>query len=771
MSDAPLPGPAPRPWPARQKIAALVAGTVALLMVCVMVTFAVLWLRCGSGGCPDVSQLRAYQPGKASRVLDRDGRVFAELRPVDGATVPLQQIPSHTRAAFLAVEDRRFYRHGAVDLPRVLGAALANLRQGSYGQGFSTLTMQLARNLYPERIRARDRTLARKLVEIRVAYDIERRFEKDEILELYLSHIYFGNGARGIEAASRHYFGIGASRLTLAQSALLAALPRGPAYYDPRRHPGQARARRDLVLALMEEQRRIKPEEARAARAEPLGVVRDRGAGGPSPSLAPYFVEEVRRQLEERFGERLYTETLQVTTTLDVDAQRAAEEELARQLRAVESGRLGRFAGPRYVAARPPGEGTAYLQGAVIALEVGTGDVLAWVGGRDFRHSRFDRVSASLRQTGSAFKPFVYAAALGEGHALSERLLDEPMRVRLARNRYWEPRNYDGEYDGAVTVREALVHSKNVPTVRLAEEVGLADVVRVAQRAGIHSPIDPTPSMPLGTVAVSPLELATAYGAFAGLGSAAPPRLVLRVRDEEGAELWAADPPRVERLLDPGVAYLVTNVLEDAVVRGTGAAVGASGLEVPAAGKTGTTNDSTDAWFVGYTPDVVAAVWMGFDERRPIMGAATGGRLAAPAWARMMMRLYARRPGPEPWTPPGNVFAARVDPESGAPLAEDCEPSWGDSYRELFLRGRAPAPVCPESGHGFWTLFRSPGWRDDDPEDEIRRAEREQAKAEKRARKERERAEKRRREAEERAERERRKAERRLRERMFHEGG
>ncbi|HET8644895.1 MAG TPA: PBP1A family penicillin-binding protein, partial [Vicinamibacteria bacterium] len=645
MMDDPLParpptaedfGVAPAPPPRgtrlsrRDRIALLIAGVAGILIFSLVTTAGILWVRCGGGGCPDVGRLRAYQPGKASRVLDRQGRPFAELRPVEGATVPLQQVSPHLRAAFLAVEDRRFYRHGAVDVRRVVGAALTNVRAKGYEQGFSTITMQLARNLFPERIPARERTLARKLIEIRVAFALERRFSKDEILELYLSHIYFGNGARGVEAAARHYFGGGAGKVTLPQAALLAAIPKGPAYYDPRQHPERARERRNLVLQLMEDQRRITAEQSQAAQAAPLGVVRPRGPAGLDPGLAPYFVEEVRRQLEERFGERLYAETMQVTTTLDVDAQRAAEEELEKQLRTVESGGLGRFRGPRFAASTLPlGESTPYLQGAMVALEVGTGDVLAWVGGRDFRHSRFDRVSSSRRQTGSAFKPFVYAAALGEGHFLSEHLQDQPLRVQLSRNRYWEPKNYDGDYEGVVTLRDALVRSRNIPTVGLAEEVGLSDVARLAQRAGIHSPIDPTPAMPLGTVAVSPLELATAYGAFAGLGRAAVPRMVLRVRAEDGSEVFAAPAPQVSQLLDPGVAYLVTNVLQDALVRGTGAAVGASGLEVPAAGKTGTTNDSTDTWFVGYTPDLVAAFWMGFDERRPIMGAATGGRLAA----------------------------------------------------------------------------------------------------------------------------------------------
>lgn len=711
----------------RQQVVVLIGVLAGALSIGAVLTLGVAWLRCGWHGCPDVSRLRAYQPGKASRVLDRHGRVFAELRPVDGATVPLRQIPAHVRAAFLAVEDRRFYRHGGVDLPRVVGAAVANVREQGYEQGFSTITMQLARNLFPERIRARERTLSRKLLEMRVAYEIEERFSKDDILELYLSHVYFGNGARGIEAAARHYFDTSAARLTLGQASLLAALLKGPAVYDPRLHADRARQRRDLVLSLMEEQRRVRPDEARAARAAPLGVVRSRGPG-LEPGPAAYFVEEVRRQLEDQLGERLYTETLRVTTTLDVDAQRAAEEELERQIKAVEAGRLGRFSGPRYAAGQvPTGENTPYLQGAIVALDVASGDVVAWVGGRDFRHSRFDRVSSSRRQTGSAFKPFVYAAALGEGHVLSERLPDEPIRIRLARNRWWEPRNYDRDYDGVVTMRDALVRSKNIPTVQLADAVGLEKVARMARQAGIQSPIDATPAMPLGTVAVSPLELATAYSAFAGLGRAASPRMVLRVQAEDGEEVWAAEPPRVRQLLDPGVAYLVTNVLQDAVRRGTGAAVGSSGLEVPAAGKTGTTNDATDTWFVGYTPDLVAAVWMGFDERRPIMGGATGGRLAAPAWARMMLRVYAKRPVPRAWEEPRAVFAAWVDPRSGAPLAADCRPFWGGSYRELFLRGTAPAPVCPEDDHPFWTVFG----RDDDDDDEAwRRAEERRREAE-----------------------------------------
>jgi penicillin-binding protein 1A len=416
-------------------------------------------------------------------------------------------------------------------------------------------------------------------------------------------------------------------------------------------------------------------------------------------------VEEVRRDLEERFAEHLYEDSLRIHTTLDVEAQRAAEEELVRQLRAIDGGALGRFAGPGYRADVSPAEdGTPYLQGAVVMLDSRTGDVRAWVGGRDFRHSRFDRVKASRRQAGSAFKPFVYATALGAGRTLSQRLQDEPLRVPLDRARYWEPKNFDGAFDGAVTVREALVRSKNVPTIRLAEAVGYDNVAATAEKMGIEGPISTRPAMPLGTVSVSPLELASAYTVFSTLGEMAKPRVVERVEAPDGEVLWEAEAAPTERALEPGIAFLVTDALREALERGTATAVRATGFRGPAAGKTGTTNDGTDAWFVGYTPEAVAAVWIGFDQPRPIMAQATGGRLAAPVWARVMTRYYARHAMPSAWTAPSGVFQAAVDPATGLILAEGCQPQAGRAYREFFLRGTSPPSVCPARGAPVETM-------------------------------------------------------------------
>jgi penicillin-binding protein 1A len=687
------------------------------------------WNHCFFGTCPDVKTLTAYQPGGAPVLLDRNGELFADLTPVEHATVPLYSLPSHVAQAFLAVEDQRFLQHNGVDWRRVGGAFMADLRAGSFQQGFSTITMQLARNLFPERIPGQEQSLARKLIEVRVAREIERRFSKQEILELYLNHIYFGNRAHGIEAAARQYFGRPATQLTIPQAALLAGLPKAPSHYDPRRRPREALERRNLVLTLMERQRRIPRREAERAREEPLGLAAPPRQARTEAGLAPWFVEQVRRDLEEHFGADLYTQALRVRTTLDSRAQRTSEEELARQLKQVEGGQLGGFDGPRYdAAANPSPDGTAYLQGAVVVLDPRNGDVLAWVGGRNFAHSQFDRASQARRQAGSAFKPFVYAAALRAGWVLSQPLIDRPLSVRLPTGQVWRPKNFTGNYEGQVTLRDALVRSKNVPTVRLASAVGLGEVAAAAHRAGIDEPLPELPSIALGTVAVSPLELTTAYTPFASLGSGVEPRFILAVEDEDGKVLWKPEARRRE-ILDPRVAFLITDVLGEALERGTGIGALREGLKVPAAGKTGTTNDGADAWFVGYTPEMVGGVWIGFDKPRPILADATGGRLAAPVWGRLMQRVYTGRKPPLPWARPNGVVERAVDPGSGLLLAEGC--AAGAPTRELFLADAQPKAWCPGHGprprDGFPVVQRA----DEERAEQIARAE---AEAEEKAR-------------------------------------
>lgn len=665
-------------------------GSLGIVAFVTAITIAVAWQRAWLMDCPDVRGLSAFEPGVSVQLLDRHGRRFAELTPFEHESIVLGALPAYVPEAFIAVEDKRFRSHHGIDLPRVAGALWANLRAGRAEQGSSTITMQLARSVFPERLPYRQRTLARKLLEARVAQKIEGAYDKDQILELYLNHIYFGSGAYGIEAAARRYFAVGADRLSLAQAALLAALPKSPTHYDPREHPELAKARRDLVLSLMEKQERIGSAEASRARAEPLSVA---APAVPPSGPAAYFAEEVRHQLEERLGEGLYQPPLRVFTTLDLDAQEAAEQELQRQLEAIERGRLGPFK-------HAPGE----LQGAFVALEVATGDVLAWVGGRAFRDSRFDRVRAASRQTGSAFKPFVYAAALESGQKLTRALSDEPLLIRLDERRRWQPRNYEDDYDGVVTLRDALVRSKNVPTVRLAAEVGYEKVAALAERVGFAPPIPTEPSMALGTVSVSPLELTAAYTTFASLGSRVEPRLITRVERLDGAPVLSVPAPRPHPVLGSAIAYLITDVLGEAITRGTGASVRAAGFRGLAAGKTGTTSDGADAWFVGYTPDVAATVWIGFDDVRPILPRASGGRLAAPVWGRIMTRLYKGRPTPRPWVRPADVAEVTIDRATGFAVPFECVLAEEETRRELFLQTTVPTTACPSASPALQTV-------------------------------------------------------------------
>jgi 1A family penicillin-binding protein len=650
------------------------------------------WERCGVRGCPSVDTLVAYQPEGAPVLLDRHGEPFAVLMPVRRDVVPLESLPGHVREAFVAVEDQRFYEHGGIDFRRVGGAALAVVRAGGYVEGSSTITMQLARNAFPERLPA-TKTMGRKVVEARVARGIEKRFTKDEILELYLNHIYFGAGVYGIAAASRHYFGRPASELSLSQAALLAALPKAPTHYEPRRNPNAARERRDLVLSLMAQQGRITDEQAARAKRAGLGTTRRPQQVRSEPDIAPWLVDVVRRTLEDELGDGLYSGSLRIHTTLDRGAQRAAEQALRRQLAEIEAGAHGRYLGSaRYSAHAEAADETAYLQGAVVVLDAHSGDVRALVGGRDWRHSGFNRAVDARRPVGSAFKPFVFAAALNRGYAPSQRVADSELRIELTGGEVWEPRNLTGGFEGEVTVRDALVRSKNVPAVRLAGAVGEREVARVARRAGVRSEIPLLPSMALGTAALTPFELTAAYTAFANGGMAAAPRVVTRVEDGSGRVVWKREPART-RAMSAGTAFLVTDMLAEAVDRGTATAVRRAGFRGAAAGKTGTTDGAADAWFVGYTPHVVAGIWIGFDRPAPITADGTAGRLVAPAWGRLVQQID---DGSGDWEVPARVVQLPVDPATGLVLADGCRPKRGSAVEEYFVRGTEPARICPD---------------------------------------------------------------------------
>jgi penicillin-binding protein 1A len=683
--DAPY---APR-TPVRQKLT--LAG--AILAGLLLAGFGWLWFApCWAGGCAPVHQLSQFQ-AEGSQLFDVEGEPFGVLATVNRRVVPLDSMPEHLIQALLAVEDRRFYSHAGVDMRRMAGA-ITTLFSRDRAEGGSTVTMQLARNLFPDDLPYTERSARRKLMEIRVARQIERSFDKDKILELYLNHIYLGAGAYGVESASLAYFGKPSAELSLHEAALIAGLPKAPSELNPRRNPERALERRNLVLREMAGAGFVSSAEAEEGSEAPLGLARQAASGDEVEG--GYFIERVRRELEQRVGPRYYTAGLRIHTTLDSNIQRAAEEELARQLDAVQGGSFGSYRHARYPEARDTvgdRSESSYLQGAVIVLEAQTGAVRALVGGRDFGDSKFDRAVQAVRQPGSAFKPFVYTAALQRYRSPVHQLDDSPLTVRLAGGRTWQPRNYTGDFEGTMTMREALVRSKNVATVRLAQDVGIAAAARVARRHGIESEIPDMPSTALGAAEVTPMELVAAYAPFANGGDRVEPHFVSRIEDRDGRVIWSAEPSR-ENVLDAATAFVMTSIMRDVVDRGTGAQVRGAGFRGPAAGKTGTTNGNTDVWFVGYTPDLVAGVWIGMDRPAPIVPGASGGTIAAPVWGRVMQRAYAGRGVPAEWSPPSGVGSATVDRATGAVVDEHCPPQ-GPTYTEYFV-GAPPRQFCPQ---------------------------------------------------------------------------
>ncbi|MGH7481023.1 MAG: transglycosylase domain-containing protein [Longimicrobiales bacterium] len=678
-------------------------GTIRALSITaavVIVIGVVLWMRCGVRGCPDVDLVAGFSPEEASVIVDRDGEELAKLYLVQRTVVPLDSLPEYVGEAFVAIEDQRFWSHDGVDWLRIPGALWANLKAGGVEEGFSTITMQLARNIFPNKLPATERTIWRKLGEMRVAGEIEERYSKEEILSMYLNQIYFGNGAWGIEAAAREYFGKPASELTLEEAALLAGVPVAPSRNNPRASPDLARERRNLVLERMAEQELITEAEAEAAQQAEIELAR---SGDRGSAAAPYFVETVRQVLEQQLGNMIYTEGLTVYTTLDADIQAIAERELIQQLDAIEAGRYGVYRHPTY----DPDGGesvesgqTGYLQGGVVFMETATGNVLALVGGRDFSQSKYNRATQAKRQPGSAFKPFVYATAIARGYPPTFPLDDTPLRMEID-GRVWTPENYGNSYSGRITLHEALVHSKNVATVRLAERVGLGSVIETAHSIGYDEEIPEYPSIALGTVEVPLIELTAAYGAFATLGERTEPRFVTRVEDRDGTIVWQ-EPVESRQVLDPAVAFILTTMLQDVVNRGTATAVRASGYRSTVAGKTGTTNDGSDAWFIGYTPSIVGGVWIGLDDPQTIVRGATGGGLAAPVWARIAGTLD---PGQGGWVPPPGVEVRQVD-AAGRVLVEGC-PATGEVRKEYFLSGTvAAATTCfSDYAMGYDTMY------------------------------------------------------------------
>jgi penicillin-binding protein 1A len=669
-------------------------GSTLVLSFLFGLCFASWSLVCREGQCPRAEMLDAFNPVQTSKLYAADGRFIAEIGTERRTLVHLNEIPKVVQQAFIITEDKRFYEHAGIDWHRVFGAGLRNLRSGGYAQGFSTLTMQLARNIFPDAI-TREKTITRKLKEAKVARQIEARYDKNKILELYLNQIYLGNGAYGVETAAQRYFGKSVRDLNLAEAATLAALPKAPERYNPRRFADRAVQRRNTIVELMRREGVVSDSDAALARAFPLALARRSESG----ELAPYFVEWVRQRLDEQFGQSLYRDGLKVYTTLDFDVQSAAERALERQIRAIEDGKYGPFKHTtfeQYVARNASGEpdvtgNSPYLQGAFVALDPRNGAVRALVGGRDFDDSKFNRATQALRQPGSTFKPIVYAEAIHNGRSPAYLLSDSALSLPQVDGSTWTPQNYDLKFMGTIPLREALYLSRNLATIRLGMELGEQNVIEMARKLGITTPIPAYPSIHIGAADVLPIELVAAYTTFATLGVRAAPNPILRVESAKGETLWESTPQRFE-VLSREESWLMVDMMKDVLRRGSAAGVWASGFHLPAGGKTGTTNDYSDVWFIGYTPDLVAGIWMGFDKPQKIQPNAQGGRLAAPAWTAFMNEVYQRRPTPPDWPRPETIISRDVDESTGMLKNPFCPDSVVAT--EYFIPGTEPIREC-----------------------------------------------------------------------------
>ncbi len=600
--------------------------------------------------------------------------------------VPLAAIPAHVQQAVLAIEDRRFYQHPGVDPIRMVGALVTNLRgTRGYLSGASTITQQLARNFFlteemAEEAQSGRRSIRRKLLEQCMAVVLETRATKEEILELYLNEVYLGHrgsfALHGVAAAARTYFAKDLSNLTVAEGALIAGVIQSPGNHSPFASLTRAKERRDVVLQAMHDAGYLAAPDLTAARAEPL-----QAAARALDFEAPYFVDHVADELDAALPGLVGRDTtLEVYTTLDINLQRAAQEAVRTGLAAVDE-----TLAKRKRAVRP--------QAALIAVDPRTGEVLALVGGRSYNQSQFNRVTGARRQPGSVFKPFVYLAAFDQAArdgrtdvTPATLVLDEPTTWPAAEGD-WTPSNYDDEYDGMITLRRALALSRNIAAIKVAEQAGFSTVASMWTRTGLgKTPLKGYPSIALGVFELTPLEVAEAFTTFATLGTQRPLRSISRV--VSGGSDRALTTAKSRTIADPAVTYLVTNMMRSVLNEGTAASARAAGFALDAAGKTGTTNDLRDAWFVGFTPELLAVVWVGLDDNQ-ILGL-SGAQSALPIWTAFMKRALAGRPN-VPFTAPPGIVQLEIDRDTGQLALPGCP----RVATEAFLAGTEPAAWCP----------------------------------------------------------------------------
>jgi penicillin-binding protein 1A len=661
---------------------------------------------------PQVEELERYRPSSVTELYDGQGRVIGTFALQRRVIASYDDYPEVLRNALVSIEDKDFYRHSGINLWRILGAAYRDIESGGKVQGASTLTMQLARNLFL----SPDRSFYRKVQEVLLAIQIERRFTKPQIFTLYANQIFLGHGAYGYEAASEYYFSKPAKKLKLEEAALLAGLPKAPQYYSPITHPDRSRRRRDLVLNAMLEDGKITAAQAAEAKSKPivLDLQKDQN------SLAPHYVEEIRRYLEAKYGsDQVLEGALRVYTSLDMDMQKSARQALLDGLAAYErrhgwhgkllnviaqGQKLDKYEDPdwdqepelngyihalvtqvspaaaeirfgqrtatlspadlawtklklklpeilhpgdvvyvKVLTLDAPGKSRVSLEqdsgaeGALVAIDNATGEIKAMVGGRDFNLSKFNRATQALRQVGSSFKPYVYTAVIDQGGSPDDTILDAPITFQTASGGY-SPHNYDDKFEGTITLRRALAQSRNIPALKLADRIGIKTVIEYAHRFGVTANLPAYLPVALGSAEITPLEQTSAFSVFPNDGVRVAPRYITKVTDYEG-RILEEDFSDIKDVVSLRTARVMTSMLREVVLHGT--AVAASKMPYPLAGKTGTTNDFTDAWFVGFSPTLTCGVWIGYDEKQSLGAKETGSRAALPIWMQFMSAVLA----------------------------------------------------------------------------------------------------------------------------------
>jgi len=637
--------------PNRFEKAVKISITIIMTFVATFLVLGIVSFFYFTHGLPSIETLKNYRPATITKFFSEDGEIIGEFFIEKRKIVSLDRVPHHLVQAFIAGEDARFFHHKGLDYIAIFRALSRNIFSGEIVQGGSTITQQVVKSI----LLSPEKSFKRKIREAILSFKIEKYLSKEEILFLYLNQIYLGHGAYGVATAAENYFGKSVEELNLAESALLAGLPQAPSKYSPYHHPEQAKRRQTYILNRMVEEDFISYGEAMKALQTSLKI---KSKQNSFIEKAPYFVEHVRRYVEEKYGkEALYKNGLQVYTTIDTDLQKIAQE-------AVESGLKEIEKRQKYLSSDIPFS----LEGALVCFDLETGYVKAIVGGRDFRKSQFNRATQARRQTGSAFKPIVYASALDKGYTSASVIVDAPIIFEWG-DKKWKPKNFEEKFLGPTTLRNAIAHSVNIVTVKIAQDVGIDYIKDYAQKLGISFPLQNDLSMALGSSSISLYELTKVYAVFANQGNAFRPIFIKKILDRDGNLLeenlplfYPKEPFNGERILSPQTAYIMTNLLEGVVQNGTGWR--AKTLGRPVAAKTGTTDQFLDAWFIGYTPEFITGIWVGFDEERSLGENETGSRAASPIWVTFVSKILKDKPVKDFPIPEGIEFT-KIDPKTG----------------------------------------------------------------------------------------------------------